>query len=177
MKRAFISLPFMFVLSVSVANGQVEDLDEIHDPDAKFGRVTAAESQSLADSVAQLNEISRNHNIGRTQEPLTADEVVGAIRRWSNALDISPETKAQFERIAETGMLNDGDELEFSTGLWSGGNYYTVWWLDLTVDKYTFRVRDRTISSRPQTNEEIAMLERNRIEAMKRLNKSERLPE
>ncbi len=176
MKFTLMCLPIMFSLSLAVVNAQVDDLEELRDPDAKFGRVIVDESQSLADSVAQLNEISQYHNLGKTQEPLTPDEVIGAIRRWSRALEINAETRAKFDRIAETGMLHAGDELNFSTGLWSDGNYYSVWWLDLTVDNYTFRVRDRTISSRLQTDEEIAMLDRRRAEARELFRNSDRTP-
>jgi hypothetical protein len=168
MKRTVSIAIGMLFWSCPFVVAQVDENARNHDPDAKFGFVNVAEPQSLAEAVQQLNSISKQHNIGKTQEPLTADEVIGAIRRWSNKRDIPVETKAKFERIAETGMLNAGDQLKFATGLFSEGNFYAVWWLDLTVDNYVFRVRDRTISSRKQTDEEIAMLAKLRREMLDR---------
>jgi hypothetical protein len=147
------------------------------DSDATFGGLTVDVPQSLDNFVAQLNEITKHHKLGKTQEPLTADEVIGAIRRWSNNPEATPETKAKFNRIVETGVLNAGDKLSFSTGLTSDGICYTVWWLDLTVDRYVFRIRDRTVSSRPQTKEEIALHKRNVAEIKKQLEDLNKTPD
>ena len=108
--------------------------------------------------VAEFNELAANHVIGADQPPLTTDEVVAAIRRWPHDRKIADEKKKQFIEIAETRMLNasvaPGTRLSFSTGLQRNGNYFTVWWIDLTFERYTFRIRDRTISSRPMTDAE-----------------------
>lgn len=111
----------LLVICCTSLQAQSGGARRVHDPDAKFGTVTAPDSITLADAVAQLNKISEQHTLGKSQEPLTADEVTGAIRRWSNAPAISDETKAKFDRIAETGVLGKGDELQFATGLWSDG--------------------------------------------------------
>ena len=140
------------------------------DPDAKIGTVKIYEKMTLEQAVEKLNNLSKDHTIGSNQSPLTADEIVGAITRWSGKPPIPDEKRAEFETIAKTRMLNLGDQLQFSTSFQSDGNYFTVWWLDLTVGRYKFRIRDRTISSRPQTDEEKAMPEK-RLKRMQELLK------
>lgn len=174
MKLTSILLAVVLPLICSVVTAQLDDSLLLHESDAASGSVTAKNSMAIDEAAAQLNQISKRHRLGKSQVPITADEVIGAIRRWSHAPEISDETKAKFNRIAKTGTLSAGDRLHFSTGLWSNGNYYTVWWLDLTVDNYTFRIRDRTISSRKQTEDEVAMLKRQEIRLIDALEESRR---
>lgn len=141
----YASLLFIFVSS-SLCSAQ--------DPDAIHGTVSIKQAITLDQAVAKLNALSEDHTIGQDQPPLTADEIVAAINRWDFEAPISDKKREKFKTIAKTRMLNPGDKLQFSTGLWSDGHYFTVWWLDLTVDNYKFRIRDRTISSRPQTLKE-----------------------
>ena len=129
-------------------------LSSAQNPDAKHGTVSIKQAVTLDQAAAKLNALTEDHTIGQDQPTLTADEIVAAINRWDFEAPISDEKREQFKTIAKTRMLNPGDKLQFSTGLWSDGHYFTVWWLDLTVDNYRFRIRDRTISSRPQTLKE-----------------------
>ena len=118
--------------------------------------VIVENQMSIRDGVAELNAKSKHHEIGKSQEPLTAEEVVGGIRRWLQEHSVSSERRAKFERIADSCVLNPGDELSFATSLNNSGHRFNVWWLDLTVDDYTLRIRDRTISSRKLTSREVA---------------------
>ena len=165
MKSGLALSAVLVFVSFSSVLAQLDEHDEVGDPNAKFGTVAVTDSMTLEDAVAQINKIAARHSIGKSQEPLTQDEVVSAIKRWSDTVEVSDETRASFNQIATTGELKAGDELQFATGLWSGGNFYTVWWIDLSVDNYTFRVRDRTISSRKMTDDEIAKANRFEIEA------------
>jgi hypothetical protein len=127
--------------------------------------VIAERQMLLRDGIAALNAKASVHEIGSLQPPLTEDEVVGSIRRWLQGRSISEEQRTQFEEIADTGILNPGDELSFLTRMTSRGQRFTVWWLDLTVNDYRIRIRDRTISSRALSADELAAHE----EASKRI--------
>ena len=121
-------------------------------------QIRVEDRKKLDDVVAELNKLAANHVIGATQAPLTTDEVVAAIRRWPHDRKITDEKKKKFVEIADTRMLDasiaPGTRMSFSTGYRTNGHHFTVWWIDLTFDRYTFRIRDRTISSRPMTDEE-----------------------
>ena len=58
---------------------------EVDDDSTKLRRsrpntVIVEKQMSLRDGVAALNEKSKHHEIGKSQAPLTADEVIGGIR-------------------------------------------------------------------------------------------------
>jgi hypothetical protein len=112
--------------------------------------------QPLVDAVADFNARAMKDQIGRVQPPLTADEVIAAIRGWiRERTPVDEATYQVFQTIADTGTLPIGADLRFITR-WRGYNGYDfdVWWVDLTVKKgekagYTFRIRDQKIASRP----------------------------
>lgn len=124
---------------------------------------------TLGDAVKQFNaQVNRTSDLGREQPPLTVDELVAAIRAWDTEKNpIVPELHAVFHSIAETGKLPSGSHLDYSTGWDPGRGYqFTVWRVNLSISAphptkadsrigYTFRVRDRIISSR-QSEEPIA---------------------
>ena len=75
-----------------------------------------------------------------------------------------------FQQITETGILPAGSSLHVTTR-WTGYNGYAfdVWWVDLTMSgiakdtksdiqkgttAYTYRIRDRKLTSRPLTQQE-----------------------
>jgi len=117
----------------------------------------AGELRPLADAIADLNAKAAKDDIGRLQPPLTEAEVVAAIRGWVRGLGppVDDETYLAFQNLATTGLLPERADLRFTTR-WIGFNGFDfdVWWIDLTIMKgekvgYTFRIRDRKISSRP----------------------------
>ncbi len=115
----------------------------------------------LADAVAQFNPQAAQDAIGKDQPPLTEDEVIASIRGISREnTPMTDDVYNAFQKILVTGMLPARAKLEFTTG-WSGHNgfYFTVWWADLTImtgegTGYTYRLRDRKISSHPLTEAE-----------------------
>lgn len=133
-----------------------------NDTDRRAG-VVFDEPTALNHAVAQFNaQVNRVSEIGRTQPPLTVDEIVAAIRAWDTKQNpIQPELHAIFEMITETRTLPPGSEIDVTTGWNPGRGYrYTVWWVNLNVsapnpDKedsrvgYAYRIRDRKLSSRP----------------------------
>ena len=126
------------------------------------------ETRSLNMAVQDFNHKASTDSIGKTQPPLTEDEVVAAIRGWipEHTPGVTDDVSERFQEIAETGTLPDGAELSFTTG-WTGyrGFKFQVWWVDLSIKldpektgvyRYTFRIRDQKISSRKMTPDELA---------------------
>jgi hypothetical protein len=122
----------------------------------------AESSTSLADAVTAFNILAQNRPNGRDQAPLTEDEVVAAIRGWVR--DTTPPatdaTYDEFQKIAETRRLPKGAKFVPTDG-WNGyrGFRFEVWWVDFEIpvgekSHYNFRIRSRTISSRPLTERE-----------------------
>ena len=122
-----------------------------------------AKAVSLKKSVADFNQKSLADPIGKSQPPLTEDEVVAAIRGWipEHTPGVTDDVYNQFQKIAESNELPEGAELSFCPG-WSGyrGYSFKVWWIDLSIKTsgsagYTFRIRDQKISSRKMTPDEL----------------------
>lgn len=124
---------------------------------------------ALAKAVAAFNAKAAKNRIGKFQTPLTVQEVVASIRGWSrDRMPVDDETYAVFQEIADTGQMLSDAELTFTTG-WRGFNgfHFDVWWVDLSVRKggkfgfgYTYRLRDRKLSSRKLNQRELDELER-----------------
>src|SRR5262245_56904516 len=119
----------------------------------------ADEPRPLADAVADFSARAAKNEIGKLEPPLTVAEVTAAIRGWipKHGPPVDDDTYRAFQMIADTGMLPLGANLRFTTR-WTGynGHDFVVWWVDLTIMKgekagYTFRIRDRKISSQPTT--------------------------
>jgi hypothetical protein len=118
-------------------------------------------SISLADAVKAFNDSRQAQIAGKDQPPLTEDEMIAAIRGWVReyAPPATDDVYEAFQTIAETRVLPRDAKIQATSG-WQGyrGFHFNVWWIDLTIptDKlgYTFRIRSRTISSRPLTERE-----------------------
>ena len=123
----------------------------------------------LAVVTAQFNELTEQHPIGREQPPITVDEICGVIQRHVRiAKNISDKNKQQILALAKSKFLHPGDSLKFSTEQWLDDIHVTMWRVDLIVDGYKLAVRDRMISSRPQSDLEKKMHE----ELLKGLNEA-----
>ena len=117
---------------------------------------------SIAEAVKQFNVRAQENAVGKTQPPLTPDEVLAAIRGWIPGEHPGCEIfLPRFNKIAETEIIPAGSFLDFIPG-WVGykGYDYKVWWIDLFVPGtdeqkiahhwgYNFRLRAQMISSRP----------------------------
>jgi hypothetical protein len=141
---------------------------------------------SLADAVKEFNESFRVKHAGKDQPPLTEDEVVAAIRGWVREFTppVTDEVYDAFQKVAETRVLPKGAKIDMING-WKGyrGFSFDVWWIDLRMpvgekSGYAFRIRSRTMSSRPLNEEEKQQIENQRIkdeanQAQKRGEKKE----
>lgn len=116
----------------------------------------AGQEVTLDRAVREFNAKAKDNAVGKSQPPLTADEVVAAIRGWIRERDpVKDYMYGEFQKIAQRGALPPQAELSFTTG-WHGFNGFDfdVWWVDLTVSDgkgggYTYRIRDQKLSSRP----------------------------
>ena len=114
-----------------------------------------AEVQTLAAAVRTFNVEARTDPVGKSQPPLTQEEVIAAIRAWDpSTRPVPEETFDRYQEIADTGKMPHGATLH-STRRWVGyrGFTFTVWWVDLSIRSndgtgFTFRIRDRKLSSR-----------------------------
>ena len=100
--------------------------------------------------------------VGRTQPPLTSEEVIAAIRGWNPKEHPKSELFLdRFKKIAQTGIIPAGCYLDFIPGYTNYNGYdYKVWWIDLFVRAekpirvqgllgYNYRLRAQMISSSP----------------------------
>ncbi len=133
------------------------------------GETTNVVSTALADAVKAFNAEASMDRVGKDQSPLTEDEVVAALRGWiRDKVPASDEIYDAYQTIAETRKLPEGSRLTRTTR-WSGynGYHFTVWWVDLNIRTgentgYTYRIRDRKITSRPLRDDERQRLQRRR---------------
>ena len=129
------------------------DADQFNKPTQKEA---AQEKSSLEKGVDEFNKKAGKDPIGKFEPPLSASEVVAAIRAWDRQkIPVDDETFSLFEEIVRTGQLPLGSTIDSTTN-WSTGEFnYQVWWIDLNLRTgpnrgYTYRIRARTLSS--QTN-------------------------
>jgi hypothetical protein len=123
---------------------------------------------SLADAVKACNERASRDPIGLAEPPLTEDEVLASLRAIMRSQHprMTDDVHNALQKVALTRMLPAKAKRDF-TNEWLGYNGYsfTVWWIDLSImtgDKtgYSYRLRDRKISSRPLTGAERQKLKR-----------------
>lgn len=137
-------------------------------PSGFASQVSEGNPQSLTKAVESFNGKASSNSIGKTQPPLTDDEVIAAIRGWipKHTPGVADVTYERFQEIAATGTLPDDAKLTFTTS-WTGyrGFQFQVWWVDLSIKLdpektgvrgYTFRIRNQKISSRKMTPAELA---------------------
>ncbi|MHC4172712.1 MAG: hypothetical protein ACYST5_07200 [Planctomycetota bacterium] len=128
----------------------------------------------LSRAVEEFNQKATKNHVGKTQPPLTEDEVVACIRAWNRrAYPVTDEVFAQYQQIADTKTLPKGVSLDFHTELISEPYHFDVWWIDLElkvsenadgiIEKYSFRLRDRKLRCRPLTDEELKRIDRSLI--------------
>jgi hypothetical protein len=114
--------------------------------------------------VAQFNREAQTDSIGKTQNPLTVDEVVAAIRAFvrDDKPSMNEAHYAAFQKIADTRILPAGSNLDRITHLIERNGYeFDVWWIDLFLHQnpslpdpavglgYNFRVRNVMIRCHP----------------------------
>ena len=144
-----------------------------------------ARGQSRVDldkAIEEFNRKAQANEIGAKQPPLTMEEVVAAIRRWDREkLGPTHGARDEYDEIARSQSLEKNDSISFidSWGPLKIGEeyyYFDVWWIDLRIERaevadglgrtpgrFNLRIRDRTISSRKLTPEEVeAFLKRKR---------------
>jgi len=116
---------------------------------AETKKDSAERSMSLRDAVKELNARAKKDEIGKTQQPLTADEVIAAIRMWDReSMKVDDRTYAMFQEIAKSQKVPAGTKFDFMTRCSQCNGYdVDVWWVDL-VDgdsRYRYRIRDRKL--------------------------------
>lgn len=125
---------------------------------AETKKDSAAGSVTLRDAVKELNARAKKDEIGKTQEPLTTDEVIAAIRLWDReSMKVDDRTYAMFQEIAKSQKLSEGTKFDFITRCSQCNGYNVeVWWVDL-VDgdsRYRYRIRDRKLKCVTEPNED-----------------------
>jgi hypothetical protein len=117
----------------------------------------------LSQAVNECNRRIQNTRVGKTQPPLTVDEVLAAIRDWSNKeAPIDPKMYNVIQNISKTEIMPKGSYFFFSTGTISYNGYdidalriYLRVGLDkypddlVGVPVYSRQIRSQYISSRP----------------------------
>jgi hypothetical protein len=117
----------------------------------------------LSQAVAEFNARAEKNPVGKTQPPLTAEEVVASIRDWSLKEEpIDPERYREFQAIAKTGTMPKGSYFCFNAGTISRNGYDIDAWhvylrikLDVNPDDqvgvpaYSRLIRTKYIDSRP----------------------------
>jgi hypothetical protein len=101
----------------------------------------------LDDVVAQFNTDAANDPVGQLEPPLTADEVVGAIRRQLPNLNASPQVVEMLRRIAQTRTLPVDAKVHADSGYTIRGTTSVVWWINLDLvtgpnTGYGLRIRE-----------------------------------
>jgi hypothetical protein len=116
---------------------------------------------ALADAVKEFNQSAADDPVGLTEAPLTEDEVISSLRGISRGQNprMTDDVYNAFQKIIITRMIPAKAKLGFTNGWTYNGYAFTVWWVDLSVmtgdaTGYTYRLRDRKISSRPLTEAE-----------------------
>lgn len=125
-------------------------------------KVTADESPvSLADAVKEFNNRAGRDAVGSAEPVLTEDEVIAALRGIirSQHPQMTDDIYDALQKVVTTGMMPAKASLTFTTGWGYKGHKFRVWWVDLSImtgenTGYTYRLRDRKISSRPLTDAE-----------------------
>ena len=121
---------------------------------AETKQASTERSVAMRDAVKDINSRAKRDEVGKTQDPLTVDEVIAAIRLWDRkSMKVDDKTYAIFQEIASSQKLPPEAQFDFITRCNQCNGYnIEVWWVDLEVDRYRYRIRDRTlrcVASRP----------------------------
>lgn len=148
---------FVVLVAVPAAWAQDKKGDEGRLAGVRFQKATP-----LKDGVNRFNERvealgkADGLDLARDEAPLTAEEVVAAIRGWSpDQHPVRDETLKEFRKIAETETLPPGSSLRFTPGWVYKGHRFDVWWIDLTLPTgektiYKYRICSRLFRSIPE---------------------------
>jgi len=112
---------------------------------------------TLAEAVKGFNRRAQEDATGKTQPPLTEDEVVAAIRGWDREEEpVTDDIYTAYQAIADTRKLPARAALYFITRCWGLNDPYEfdVWWINLEIWTgpdmgYAFRIRHQMLRSRP----------------------------
>ncbi len=112
----------------------------------------------LARAIHTFNAQAAKEIIGKTQQPLSEDEVIAAIR-WTCAVKSEPDvTDAEYAallKVADTGQMSPGAELEVQTAFEPNEEIIvTAWSVRLRMPHgksggtYAFPIREQKLASR-----------------------------
>jgi hypothetical protein len=110
---------------------------------------------TLAEAVKGFNRRAQEDATGKTQPPLTEDEVVAAIRWWDREEEpVTDDVYQAYQAIADTRKLPAGAALYFITRCSDPNSHEVeVWWINLEIvtpdTGYGFRVRHQMLRYRP----------------------------
>jgi len=104
-------------------------------------------STPLADTVASFNAQTRHDSVGKHEPAITEEEIVAAVDSQLPKLDATDQVKKIYARIARSRRLPRDAHWDSTTGYRSGGQRYTVWWINLNVmagpkSGYGLRIRE-----------------------------------
>src|SRR5262249_21941590 len=110
----------------------------------------ALKGRTLAEAVEEFNRRAQNNPTGKTQPPLTEDEVVAAIRGRPGRPAPDDVHKA-YRAIADNKTLPAGATLSFIP---CSALFRSVWWVDLSImtgpdTGFSVRIRKQTLRCRP----------------------------
>jgi hypothetical protein len=137
----------------------------------------AVEAQSrvpLAEAVEEFNRMAIADPVGKSQPPLTVEEVLAAIQLMElRNVNLPQEGLAEYKLIGKEKSIESVDKIKFIAS-WGpldiDGELYNfeVWWIDLRIQRdgikdsfgrtpsnFNLRMRERTISSRKLTQSEV----------------------
>lgn len=111
----------------------------------------------LAGAIDDFNAMASKHPIGKSQPPLTQEEVIAAIMLAEKQQfpEASQRDFERFKAIARTKAIPADGEFEILDGLDRGGDFiFDVWYVRIRLDKgdggnYAFTIRERVIRARP----------------------------
>lgn len=119
----------------------------------------------IGEAIADFNARAKADPVGASQPALTSDEVVAAIRAWSDPPRMPASAKAVFQSIARKAIMPKGSFIRVIPGLIALHKFdIDVWWIDVQVEldkyptdlkdvpQYAYRIRTAYLRSRPTRN-------------------------
>ena len=132
--------------------GRTEDIL----PQRQHGFVTVGSPTSLEDAVSMFNEMAQHNDTGKNQPKLTKDEVIAALRMFSDRKECTAETRSELQEIIGTKYLKPGQQLTFNTRYVSEGHIFDVWEIGFGREGTPpwFSIREATLLSRQKSEKE-----------------------